>query len=137
MESGRGAHLYWLLKQVEPVSDPEKVEKLLREISDYLKCDTEVNLDTVLRLPETLNTKVPGKPVGCEVKFIRHELRYTLSDFEKLGEGLVVVPVGAAAASAHGAASAVARPGGAAGTRTGPKSFGGATPAIDDSLVSG
>lgn len=135
VESGRGAHLYWLLKQVEPVSDPEKVEKLLREISDYLKCDTEVNLDTVLRVPETLNTKVPGKSVGCEVKFINANFRYTLSDFEKLGERLVAVPAGLGPASAHRAASAVGRPGGAAGTRTGPGSFGGATPAIDDSLV--
>lgn len=136
VESGRGAHLYWLLKQVEPVSDSEKMEKLLKEISDYLKCDTEVNLDTVLRLPETINTKIPGKPAGCEVKFINTNFRYTLSDFEKLGERLVVVPVAVAAASARDAATPVVRPGGgAARTRTGPISSGGATPGIDDSLV--
>lgn len=135
VESGRGAHLYWLLKQVEPVSDGEKMEKLLREMSDYLKCDTEINLDTVLRLPETINTKVPGKPAACEVKFINTNFRYTLSDFEKLGERLVVVPVGIAAASVRDAATPGARPGGAARTRTGPLPSGGATPAIDDSLV--
>jgi len=135
VESGRGAHLYWLLKQVEPVSDGEKMEKLLREISDYLKCDTEVNLDTVLRLPETINTKVPGKPAACEVKFINTNFRYTLSDFEKLGERLVVAPVGVAASSVHDSATPVVRPGGAARTRTGPLQPGGTSPAIDDSLV--
>ncbi len=54
VESGRGAHLYWLLKQVTEVTDPERIEKILKNISDHLNCDTDVNLDTVLRLPETV-----------------------------------------------------------------------------------
>ncbi|MBI5250825.1 MAG: hypothetical protein HY912_15155 [Desulfomonile tiedjei] len=92
VESGRGAHLYWLLKQVTEVTDIEKIEKILRTISDHLQCDTDVSLDTVLRLPETVNTKVPGKPVNCDVKFINPNFRYTLQDFENLGQRVVVPP---------------------------------------------
>ncbi|MBI5571951.1 MAG: hypothetical protein HY914_18555 [Desulfomonile tiedjei] len=84
VESGRGAHLYWLLKHVTEVSDPERIERALRNINEYLNCDTDVSLDTVLRLPETVNTKIPGKPVNCEVKFINTNFRYSLQDFENL-----------------------------------------------------
>ena len=84
VESGRGAHLYWLLKHVTEVSDPERIERALRNINEYLNCDTDVNLDTVFRLPETVNTKIPGKPVNCEVKFINTNFRYSLQDFETL-----------------------------------------------------
>ncbi len=92
VESGRGAHLYWLLKEVNEVQDPERIEKALKNISDHLQCDTDVNLDTVLRLPETSNTKIPGKPVVCDVKFINPNFRYTLEDFENLGQRIVVPP---------------------------------------------
>lgn len=98
VESGRGAHLYWLLKQVEEVRDVEKVESLLVKISEHLQCDTDTSLDTTLRLPETLNTKVPGKPVACEVKFINTNFRYSLQDFEDLGRRLVFAPTPQAAA---------------------------------------
>jgi hypothetical protein len=90
VESGRGAHLYWLLKQVNEVSDPERVEKVLKNISEHLQCDTDVNIETALRLPETVNTKVVGKPVNCDVKFINANFRYSLQDFENLGQRIVV-----------------------------------------------
>jgi hypothetical protein len=92
VESGRGAHLYWLLKQVTEVTDPEKVEKVLRNISEHLQCDTDINLDTVLRLPETVNTKIPGKPVNCDVKFINPNFRYSIQDFENLAARAVAPP---------------------------------------------
>lgn len=101
VESGRGAHLYWLLKHVEEVKDPEKVEGILKKISEHLQCDTEVSLDTALRLPETVNTKVPGKPVFCEVKFINTNFRYSIQDFEDLNQRLVV-PAQTKPATAHG-----------------------------------
>jgi hypothetical protein len=90
VESGRGAHLYWLLKEVNEVQDPERIEQALKNISDHLQCDTDVSLDSVLRLPETSNTKIPGKPVICDVKFINPNFRYTLEDFENLGQRIVV-----------------------------------------------
>jgi hypothetical protein len=92
VESGRGAHLYWLLKEVNEVTDPERVEKLLKNISDHLQCDTDPSLDTVLRLPETVNTKIAGKPVNCDVKFINPNFRYSLQDFENLGQRVVAPP---------------------------------------------
>jgi hypothetical protein len=90
VESGRGAHLYWLMKEVNEIEDPERIERALKNISDHLQCDTDVSLDTVLRLPETSNTKIPGKPVICDVKFINPNFRYTLEDFENLGQRIVV-----------------------------------------------
>jgi hypothetical protein len=107
VESGRGAHLYWLLKQVNEVTDPERVEKVLKNISDHLQCDTDVNIDTALRLPETVNTKVVGKPVNCDVKFINSNFRYTLQDFENLGQR-IVVPTPAPAAKPQPTAKAQA-----------------------------
>jgi len=92
VESGRGAHLYWLLKDVTEVSDPEKVEKLIKNISEHLQCDSDSSLDTVFRLPETVNTKISGKPVNCDVKFINTNFRYSLQDFENLGQRIVVAP---------------------------------------------
>lgn len=93
VESGRGAHLYWLLKEVTEITDPERIEKLLGNISEHLQCDTDPNLDTVLRLPETVNTKIPGKPVNCDVKFINPNFRYSLQDFENLGQRVVTPPI--------------------------------------------
>jgi hypothetical protein len=90
VESGRGAHLYWLLREVTEVNDPERFESILTKINDFLQCDTEVGLDTVLRLPETVNTKIPARPVNCEVKFINGNFRYSVEDFENLGQRIVV-----------------------------------------------
>lgn len=103
VESGRGAHLYWLLKEVTEVTDPERIEKLLGNINEHLQCDTDPGLDTVLRLPETVNTKIPGKPVNCDVKFINPNFRYSLQDFENLGQRIVAPPprVAAAAPALH------------------------------------
>lgn len=99
VESGRGAHLYWLLKEVTEVSEPERVERILTNIGDHLNSDTDVNLDTTLRLPETVNAKIPGKPVNCEVKFINPNFRYTLQDFENLGQRIVQPAPGPTAAA--------------------------------------
>jgi hypothetical protein len=49
-----------------------------------------------------MNTKVPGKPMGCEVKFINLNARYGLEDFENLG-ARVVVPSGWSGAAAGAA----------------------------------
>jgi hypothetical protein len=92
VESGRGAHLYWLLKQVTEVSDVEKIEDLLRKISEHINCDTEPSIDTTFRLPETVNSKIAGKPVNCDVKFINTNFRYSLQDFENLKRPPVAAP---------------------------------------------
>jgi hypothetical protein len=105
VESGRGAHLYWLLKNVTQVEDADFVESLLKSISDHLRCETDVSVDCVFRLPETVNTKVPGKPVACDVKFINTNFRYDIGDFENLGQPIVVQPTASATPPAPGGAA--------------------------------
>jgi hypothetical protein len=91
VESGRGAHLYWLLREVDKVKDVEKIESILKNIGTFLKCDIETEIDTTLRLPETVNTKVPSQLLNCDVKFINTNFRYGISDFENLGERIETV----------------------------------------------
>ncbi len=89
VESGWGVHLYWLLKQVTEIRDPAPVEALLRKINGYFQCSTEVGIDSVLRLPETVNCKHPSQCVECRVKYINPDFSYDLDEFENLnlGEG--------------------------------------------------
>jgi|GEM_PF-425490 len=94
VESGRGAHLYWLLRETDKVEDAEKVEGVLKNICNFLNCDTEAEIDTTLRLPETVNTKVPSQLLNCDVKFINTSFRYTMEDFENLGERIETVTTG-------------------------------------------
>jgi len=108
VESGRGAHLYWLLKEITEVSDTERVERILKNISGHLNCDTDVSLDTTLRLPETTNTKIVGKPVNCEVKFINPNFRYALQDFENLSQRITQPAPGPAAAAPRSASAPTA-----------------------------
>ena len=87
VESGWGVHLYWLLKEVAQITDPAPVEKLLRKINSYFQCNTEISLDAVLRLPGTINCKIPSHCVECRVKYINSDFCYDLKDFENLNLG--------------------------------------------------
>lgn len=134
VESGRGAHLYWLLKEVTEISDPERVERILKNIGDHLQCDTDVNVDTVLRLPETTNTKIPGKLVNCDVKFINPNFRYMLHDFENLEQHIVKPAPVQAATSAPRPAVAPAFSPDTVGEGA-HQSISAASQGLDDSLV--
>ena len=68
VESGWGVHLYWLLKQVTEIEDPAPVETVLRKINGYFQCSTEVAIDSVLRLPGTVNCKHSSQCVECRIK---------------------------------------------------------------------
>jgi hypothetical protein len=89
VESGWGVHLYWLLKQVTPIDDPAPVETVLKKINGYFQCSTEVGIDSVLRLPGTVNCKHPSQCVECRIKYINPDFSYDLEEFESLnlGEG--------------------------------------------------
>lgn len=89
VESGWGVHLYWLLKQVTEIVDPAPVETVLRKINGYFQCSTEVAIDSVLRLPGTVNCKHPSQCVECRIKYINPDFSYDLEEFENLnlGEG--------------------------------------------------
>lgn len=82
VESGYGMHLYWLFRDVMQIPDPLWVEHELRRFNAYFQCRREVTIDTMLRLPETYNFKVPSSPVLCEVKYLNTDFRYTPEDFE-------------------------------------------------------
>jgi hypothetical protein len=84
VESGTGMHLYWLLKSVTEIQDPEFVEEQLGKINHYFQCRTEVKLNSTMRLPGTVNSKMTGQALRCSVKFINPDFRYELTDFEKL-----------------------------------------------------
>jgi hypothetical protein len=87
VESGWGVHLYWLLKDVTEIRDPAPVEALLRRINSYFQCGAEIGIDSVLRLPETVNCKHPSHCVECRVKYINQDFCYDLEDFENLNLG--------------------------------------------------
>jgi hypothetical protein len=87
VESGWGVHLYWLLKQVTEIHDPAPVETVLRKINGYFQCSTEVGIDSVLRLPETVNCKHSSQCVDCRIKYINPDFSYDLKEFENLNLG--------------------------------------------------
>ncbi len=84
VRSGRGMHLYWLLEDIEAVADVEWLEVMLRRISDYFQCKSEVGIDAVLRLPGTTNAKDPLNTKSCYVEHIDAKQRYKLDDFDEL-----------------------------------------------------
>lgn len=88
VESGRGVHLYWLLKELTPIADVEVVERLLRRINSYFRCNTELGIDSVLRLPDTINARVSGQLTSCRVKYLNTDFRYDFGDIEQLNLGV-------------------------------------------------
>lgn len=90
VRSGRGMHLYWLLQEAEPVGDPQRIEGMLRRISDYFQCTSEVGVEAVLRLPGTTNSKDPAQAKYCYVDHMNPKLRYRLDDFQDLDLRIVI-----------------------------------------------
>lgn len=91
VDSGRGLHLYWLLEKVVEIDNRDKVENILRTVQSRLRCKQDTGLDTQMRLPDTLNNKVPSDPLRCRVTFINQNFRYSLADFQDLGSSAVSV----------------------------------------------
>jgi hypothetical protein len=87
VESGWGVHLYWLLKHLTEISDPALIETLLRKINAYFQCNTDIGVDSVLRLPGTINCKHPSSCVECRIKYINPDFSYELDEFESLNLG--------------------------------------------------
>jgi hypothetical protein len=91
VESGWGMHLYWLLRDVVEISDRDRVEELLRKISDYFQCTNHAGIDAMLRLPGTFNCKMVGKSVPCDIKYMNTDFSYGLEDFEQMHLGPDIV----------------------------------------------
>jgi len=83
VESGRGAHLYWLFDQPLKVSDAAAIEKALKRIGIYFKCKRESRIDTMLRLPGTFNNRVPELRRTCKIKYINSGFRYKPEDVDR------------------------------------------------------
>ena len=90
VQSGRGLHLYWLLKEIKEVSDPQSVEAVLRSVSDFFQCPSEVSLDATLRLPETWNPKHQSHAMECRVHHLDASARYHFSEFENLDLRVII-----------------------------------------------
>jgi hypothetical protein len=84
IESGRGLHIYWLLREAWPLenaADLEAFEAVTNGLAVALKGDAAWDASRVLRLPGTLwHKEEPARPVKL-AKF-NADLRYNLSDFE-------------------------------------------------------
>jgi hypothetical protein len=84
VESGWGVHLYWLLHEPTEITNVAKVEKLLTAINGYFQCRRDIGIDSMMRLPDTFNAKIPSNVVACTIKYLNNEFRYDLREFETL-----------------------------------------------------
>jgi hypothetical protein len=88
INSGYGLHAYWLLKdfvQFDDTTRPymagllESWQKMYKYRAGLQGYDVDATQDTtrVLRVPDTLNWKIPASPVQAKIISIEPDLRYT------------------------------------------------------------
>ncbi len=91
--SGYGFHLYWLLKEPVKVEKVNDIENILNELIERTQGDNGTgDITRILRVPGTLNYKIPENPIPCKVVKMNPDLKYTLADFQdiaKEGEEIV------------------------------------------------
>ena len=80
ISSGHGAHVYWLLKELEPIKSNTK--GVLKGLSLALDGDKCFDLPRILRIPGTKNLKYPNNPKDVQVIIFEPDVRYNLSDFD-------------------------------------------------------
>jgi hypothetical protein len=102
VKSGNGYHLYWLIEPIKVTSkeEVEKVEGIMRGISEKIKGDNTSDITRILRIPETYNNKDPNNPKKVEIIEYNFDIeRYKITDFEKfykekltaIKDGIVIV----------------------------------------------
>ena len=85
--SGYGLHCYWILKSPVVINDPDFIENILKNIIIKLKGDKGThNLDRILRVPFTFNSKVKSNPVQSDIIKFDPDLKYEISEFESIIE---------------------------------------------------
>lgn len=78
ISSGGGTHIYWILES--PTRDLEAAEEALKGIAIWLKADSTMTMDQIMRLPNSRNTKPGRNDASCEIlSYTSNE--YTLDDF--------------------------------------------------------
>jgi hypothetical protein len=82
--SGHGLQCYWLLREPEEVTDPSSIEEIMKGLILAIGGDPGTHdISRVMRLPNTLNVKVPERPKRVEILKFDAGLRYNVSDFEE------------------------------------------------------
>ncbi|MGB8658083.1 MAG: hypothetical protein WCE90_09920 [Candidatus Zixiibacteriota bacterium] len=90
--SGHGLQCYWLLREPEEVIDYQAVEGIIRGLIQVIGGDPGTHdVSRLMRLPNTLNVKVPEKPKEVEILKFEPTLRYNLSDFSEYQHSIVSV----------------------------------------------
>lgn len=94
VDSGHGLQLYWLFKQWHQVSDDNRAEtsSLLLDFNTHWRnvckahgfdADSVCDLARVMRLPGTMNNKVPGDPRPVTQLVMNQSLRYPFADIRQ------------------------------------------------------
>lgn len=84
VRSGAGFHLYWFFDRVREISDVEVFEGILRKLNAFFRCESELGLDSILRLPDTWNNIELGSARKCLLERLDHDRRYKPEDFINL-----------------------------------------------------
>lgn len=88
IDSGNGYHVYYLLKEPEDTTDPknvQRVEAALKALARGLNGDpAAAELARVLRIPGTVNTKDPIRPLPVGIVSLNPERAINLGDIEDL-----------------------------------------------------
>lgn len=84
--SGHGWHLYYYLDK--PLTDIDEIERLNKILArDVVGGDVACwNVNRILRVPGTINNKIPVAPIAVELNVYHPELRYTPGEIEVIGK---------------------------------------------------
>jgi len=87
--SGHGYHLYWLLKEAEPIEssqDISRFEAYMKGLALTLHGDSISDLSRVLRLPGLVNQKDAKNPCLCHIIHFEPDRKFTPLDFDDYRE---------------------------------------------------
>lgn len=84
VRSGRGLHLYWLLKEVKEISEPTALETILNRLNSHFGCQTPIGVDSMLRLPGTANSRGNTDDGKCQIEHLDPGIRYLGREFQVL-----------------------------------------------------
>lgn len=104
VNSGRGLHLYWILKNPATYGDVKRIEDINRRIVKHFGGDkAAVEAARILRLPGTYNQKY--NPARLVILESTNDYLYDLSDFDFLPPAKSVVMAAPSAVKSSGATS--------------------------------
>ena len=80
VDSGNGVHVYWKVLNL----DAKSYLRFQRRLSKLYSTDEAVGqLFQLMRVPGTMNTKIPGEHISC-TEIYNADIEYTCEDFDKL-----------------------------------------------------